>query len=104
MGDSGKVINVNIAFVHMDATDALKSYATDKVRGVVQKFAHHDTEAHVILKVEKNRQMAEVTMHVDGADFIVKEQSENLYASIDMMVDTLTHQLRKNKEKLTAHH
>jgi putative sigma-54 modulation protein len=104
MVDSNRVIKVSISFLNIDATDAIKQYTTDKVRNAVQKFAHQDTEAHVVLKVEKNRQIAEVSMHLSGADFVVKEESDNLYASIDKLVDSLTQQLRKHKEKSTSHH
>ena len=104
MADSARVINVSIAFLNLDATDALKQYTTDKVKHCVQKFAHQDTEAHVVLKVEKTRQIAELSMHLSGHDFIVKEESEDLYASIDKLTDALTYQLRKHKEKVTSHH
>jgi putative sigma-54 modulation protein len=43
-------------------------------------------------------------MHLSGHDFFVKEESHNLYASIDMLADSLTNQLRKHKEKVTSHH
>ena len=104
MGDTAKVINVNIAFLNLEATEAIKTYATDKLRNCVQKFTQRDTDVHVVLKVEKNRQIAETSFHSGGADFAVKEESDNLYASIDMMVDALTHQMRKHKEKVTSHH
>jgi putative sigma-54 modulation protein len=104
MADSARVINVSIAFLNLDATEALKQYATDKVKHCVQKFAHQDTEAHVVLKVEKTRQIAEVSMHLSGHDFVVKEETEDLYASIDKLTDSLSYQLRKHKEKVTSHH
>ena len=104
MSDSFKAVHVNIAFLNLDASEALKQYATDKVTHCVRKFAHQDTEAHVVLKVEKSRQIAELSMHLSGADFIVKEESESLYASIDMLTDALSQQLRKHKEKATRHH
>lgn len=104
MSDSSKVINVSIAFLNIDATDAIKQYATDKVKHCVQKFAHQDTDAHVVLKVEKARQIAELSMHLSGHDFIVKEESESLYASIDKLTDSLSQQLRKHKDKVTRHH
>jgi len=104
MADTSRVINVSIAFLNIEATDSLKQYTTDKIRHCVQKFAHQDTEAHVVLKVEKTRQLAEVSMHLSGADFFVKEESEDLYASIDKLVDSLSTQLRKHKEKTTSHH
>jgi putative sigma-54 modulation protein len=104
MSDSARIINVSIAFLNLDATEAIKKYATDKVRHCVQKFAHQDTDAHVVLKVEKTRQIAEISMHLSGADFIVKEESDSLYASIDKLTDSLSQQLRKHKEKVTRHH
>lgn len=104
MSDSARVINVSIAFLNIESTDAIKQYATDKVKHCVQKFAHQDTEAHVVLKVEKTRQIAEISMHLSGADFIVKEESESLYASIDKLTDSLSQQLRKHKDKVTSHH
>lgn len=102
--EGSRLINVSITFLHTDPTDPLKTYATEKVTNCVQKFVHQDTEAHVVLKVEKNRHIAEVAIHCDGADFSVKEECGDLYASIDKMVDVLASQLRKHKEKLTKHH
>jgi putative sigma-54 modulation protein len=104
MSDAKKAVHVNIAFLNLDSSEALKQYATDKVSNCVRKFAHQDTEAHVVLKVEKTRQIAELSMHLYGHDFVVKEESQNLYASIDMLADSLTTQLRKQKEKVTSHH
>ena len=101
---NSKVINVNIAFKNTESTEALKSYATEKVINCLKKFVHHDTEAHVVLKVEKNRHIAEVSFHSDGADFKGSEESANLYASIDALVGTVSGQLRRHKEKLTRHH
>ena len=104
MSENSHVINVNITFRNTDATDALKTYASEKFKGCLKKFVHHDTEAHVVLKVEKNRQIAEINFHTDGADFNAKEESGDLYSSIDTLVDSLTHQLRKHKDKITNHH
>jgi len=104
MTQKTKIINVNITFRHTEATDALRTYATDKITNCLQKFAHQDTDAHLVLSVEKNRQIAEVTAHVDGSTLNAKEESDKLYTAIDTLVDTLSQQLRKKKEKLTAHH
>src|SRR5262245_48857162 len=104
MPENGKLINLNLTFRNTEATEPLRTYATEKITNCLKKFVHHDTEAHAILKVEKNRHIAEVTFRSDGADFIVKEESDNLYASIDAAVDSLTHQLRRHKERITSHH
>lgn len=99
-----RVININITFRNTEPTDALKNYATEKLSSCLGKFAHRDTEAHVVLRVEKNRQVAEVVAQVDGSSINAGEEDQDMYASIDKLVDKLTHLLRKNKEKLTSHH
>ena len=104
MADNSKVVRINTTFRNTEATDALRSYATEKLTHCLHKFVHRDTEAHVVLKVEKNSQIAEVSLHADGADFNAKEACGDMYAAIDALVDSLTHQLRKHKEKITKHH
>lgn len=104
MTGNGKAVNVSITFRNTEATDPLKSYASEKIRNCVQKFCHQDTEAHVVLSVEKNRHIAEASFHTDGADFVGREESDDLYASIDSLADSLSTQLRKHKERLKSHH
>jgi putative sigma-54 modulation protein len=55
------------------------------------------------LEVEKDVQKAEATIHVSGADLFAKAESDNLYVSIDQMVNKLDSQIKKHKEKLNDH-
>ena len=57
----------------------------------------------MILGVEKDVQKAEATIHISGADLFAKAESDNLYVSIDQMVNKLDAQIRKHKEKLNDH-
>jgi putative sigma-54 modulation protein len=57
----------------------------------------------MVLGVEKDVQMAEATIHVSGADLFAKAESDNLYVSIDQLVNKLDAQIRKHKEKLSDH-
>jgi putative sigma-54 modulation protein len=100
---NAKLVHVNIAFRNTDATDSLKTYATDKVSHCLKKYIHHDTEVHLVLRVEKNRHIAEIDFNVDGGTFKCKEESTDLYASIDSLAHSVAGQLRKHKEKLTRH-
>lgn len=97
-------VKVNITFRNTESTEAIKNYASEKLTHCLKKYVHHNTEAHLVLKIEKNRQIAEITFHTDGADFIAKEETSDLYSSIDSLVHSVTHQLRKHKEKITSHH
>lgn len=104
MSSKPKVIKVSLSYRNTEPTESISKYAEDKIRNCVQKFAHHDTEVRVVLSVEKNRQIAEAQLHCDGADFTGRQESEDLYASIDALVDSLSTQLRKHKGRLTKHH
>ena len=97
-------IHVNIAFKSLEATDPLKSYVQEKVSSCLKKFVHQDTDAHVVLSVEKTRHIAEINFNADGKEFHCSEESMDLYASIDKMIDSVSGQLRKHKSKITSHH
>jgi putative sigma-54 modulation protein len=104
MAQKSRIINIGITFRNMEATDALRNYANDKLKKCLTKFAQHDLEAHVVLRVEKNRQIAEVSFLANGNNIVGKEESDDLYTAIDLLVGSLTQQLRKHKEKLTNRH
>lgn len=97
-------VQLSITFKNVESSEALRLYADEKLGACLAKFVHHDTEAHVVLRVEKNRQLAEISFRTDGAHFKGSEESADMYSSIDALVDSLTKQLRKHKEKLTEHH
>jgi putative sigma-54 modulation protein len=99
-----KNVSFNITFRNTEATDAIRQHTTEKLSHTLKKFVHHDTEVHVVLTIEKNRQIAEASFHADGSDFACKEESKDLYTSIDMLAHSLSNLLRKHKEKLTEHH
>ena len=104
MGHTERLVNVTITFRNIQGTDAIKNYAHEKISNCLQKFVHKDTEAHLVLIVEKNRQRAEISFRADGADINAEQESADLYSAIDGLVDTVTTQLRKHKEKMTKHH
>ncbi|MBD2326441.1 ribosome-associated translation inhibitor RaiA [Alkalinema sp. FACHB-956] len=90
---------------NIDITDAIREYVHQKIEKAAAHFDHLLTEVDVDLSVERNpritpRQTAEVTIFVNGSNVVrAQESSENLYASIDMVADKLSRQLRKYKEK-----
>lgn len=89
---------------NIELTDAIKSHVQNKVSRLNEHFDFIQ-EVHVILEVEKNpriaqNQLAEATVHVPGAIIRVEAASENLYSSIDTLVDKIERSLRKHKTKL----
>lgn len=95
-------MQINITGHHIEITDALRNYVTEKMQKLTRHF-DHVTNAHVILTVEKQNQKAEATVHVSGKDLFADHTSEDMYASIDGLIDKLDRQVIKHKEKVGSH-
>lgn len=95
-------MQINITGHHIDVTDALRSYVKDKLERLERHF-DHVTNVHVVLTVEKQVQKAEANVHVSGADLFAQNDSEDMYASIDGLIDKLDRQIVKHKEKISDH-
>ncbi len=87
---------------HIDVTDALRNYVETKFERLERHF-DNVTNVHVILSVEKLRQKAEATIHVNGGKVFADDVQEDMYAAIDSLIDKLDRQVIKHKEKLTNH-
>jgi len=84
----------------MDVTDALHETINKKV-GKLSKFFDEDTIANVTLSVQKDRYTIEVTIHHKGIIFRAEETQNDMYAAIDLVIDVLERQIRKNKTRLS---
>ncbi len=92
----------NITFRNLDATDALKDYARDRVERV-NKYLDRPTEAHVTLSLERYLHHADIGIHAGPFFLRGREKSQDMYASIDMAMDKIERQIKRYKEKLKAH-
>ncbi len=90
-------MNITITFRHLDPSDAVKKYAHDKV-GRLQKFLKQPMTAAVTVALEKLDHVIEVRVSAGDGHFHGKEQSEDMYASIDKVVDKIERQIRTAKE------
>jgi putative sigma-54 modulation protein len=89
---------------NIEITDAIRDYVNQKIDKAVGHFQNLTMEVDVHLGVAKNprinpNQTAEVTIFANGTVIRAEESSEDLYASIDLVADKITRQLRKYKEK-----
>ena len=96
---------IDVTFRHMDSTDALKQHAVDKI-GHLERYFDQVHEAHVVLTAEKNNHIAEVTLHSTGDVFKAAATTEDMYHSIDQVLEKLERHLKKRKElvKNNKHH
>jgi len=91
-------MNIAITFRQMDATDAVKGYATDKVARL-QKFLRQPMKGQVTLSVQAKLHSVEVDLHAGGAHYHAHETSEDMYATIDKVTDKLERQIRGTHTK-----
>jgi putative sigma-54 modulation protein len=86
----------------IEVTPALKAFTQEKFTKLERHFDKM-TAVHVVFNVEKLRQIAEATILISKGEIHAKSESEDLYASIDTLIDKLDRQLIKHKEKREAH-
>jgi putative sigma-54 modulation protein len=89
-------MNITITFRQMEPSSAVKSYAHDKV-AKLQKFLRRPMTAKVTLSLDKLRHVAETRISSGGAHLEASEGSDDMYASIDKMIDKLERQIRGAK-------
>lgn len=95
-------VKISVTFRHTDPTEALKRYAEDKIHRIGKYFSK-PLDAHVVLSVDsKERQLAEVELRTPGTIIHGKEETEDLYAAIDLVMDKVERQVKKQKEKSTT--
>ena len=95
-------MQLNISGHHLDITPALKQHTNQKL----SKIKHHFDQVmnvNMILEVQKDVQTAEATIHLRGVDLFAKAESNDMYASIDKLINKLDSQILRRKEKLHSH-
>jgi len=95
-------MQLNITGHHVDVSDALRAYVTEKFDKLKRHFDHM-TNVHVVLEVEKLNQKAEAVLHMSGAEIFANCTKDDMYAAIDGLTDKLDRQILKHKEKISRH-
>lgn len=84
---------------NIEVTPGLESAVQDKL-GKLERYFTPNTEIHVTLSVEKERQKIEVTIPVKGSIIRSEQVSSDMYVSIDLVEEIIERQLRKYKNKI----
>ncbi|GFI70736.1 ribosome hibernation promotion factor [Lachnospiraceae bacterium] len=92
-------MNFVIVGKNIEVTPGLKSAVEDKI-GKLERYFTPETEIHVTLSVEKERQKIEVTIPVKGSIIRSEQVSNDMYVSIDLVEEIIERQLKKYKNKL----
>jgi len=92
-------MQTTVTFKHIDPSEHLKAYVSDKLDRF-DKYLDNPAEANVVLTVEKFRHIAEINIAGDKLTIIASEETNDMYAAIDMALDKLEKQIKKSKQKI----
>jgi putative sigma-54 modulation protein len=97
-----KAVPITVTFRHIAPTEALRAHAEKKLSAVVGKVPGA-TDAHVVLSAHPphhHQQIAEIQVHGGQHVLTAHEQTNDMYAAIDLAVGKLESQIRTLKGKL----
>ncbi|MBU4344043.1 MAG: ribosome-associated translation inhibitor RaiA [Desulfobacteraceae bacterium] len=91
-------MQTSVTFKNLDSSETLKSYVQEKLNRF-DKYLYNQAEAKVVLSVEKFRHIAEINIVGDRLNVNGKEETGDMYSAIDMVLDKLEKQIKKNRQK-----
>ena len=92
-------MNYIISGKNIEVTEGLKSAIYDKL-GRLEKFFAEDTDLQITLSVEKERQKIEATIPMKGHIIRAEQSSDDMYVSIDLVVEVIERQVTRYKKKI----
>ena len=93
-------MRITFNFKNFDPSDHLRKYARDRF-GKLAKFmaGTPDAELQVNLEVEKFRHIADIVLTGKNVHISAREDSEDMYSTVDLVWDKLEAQMRKVRDK-----
>ena len=95
-------MQVSVTFRNTEAEDWFKDYANERL-AKLRKYIDKPLEAHVIMTVEKFRNIAEVNLLAKGININGKEEAKDMQLAFDIVMDKIERQLVRHKEKVRNH-
>lgn len=95
-------MQTSVTFKKIEPSDHLSNYVSSKLDRF-DKYLDNPASANVVLSVEKFRHTAEINIIGDRLNIMGKEETEDMYSSIDKVMDKLDIQIKKNREKVRDH-
>lgn len=83
-------------------TDRERDYADKKLQRLARYF-RAAREAHLTYSVQRNFQIVEVQLDLDGTLLRAEERNPDIFVSIDAVADKLEQQVKRLKDKVRSH-
>ena len=99
MAETGNA-RIKVTGKNLEVTPALREYSEKKVRKLFKFFRGGEVRAEVLLSVQRDMHIAELTVYLNGILLHSESRTSDMYASIDEAVDRVEQQLRKHKTRI----
>jgi putative sigma-54 modulation protein len=98
-------MQLSTTFRHMDASQAVRDYAEEKLEKIRKYFNKDPIAAHAVFSVERGfNHVADINLTLPNGILInAKETTEDMYSSIDLAAARIERQVRKWKDKIRDH-
>ncbi len=94
-------MEIAYTFRNVESSEGLKQYAKEKLARL-QKYVRSPLSADVVLSHERHLQRVEISLRSDTGRHAGAHESEDMYASIDLVVDKLDRQLRDARDRIAT--
>ena len=85
---------------HVDVTPALRSHVEDHFQKLEHIFDDTTARAHVIIEVEKNRQIGEILLHWRDHTLTARDTNADMYQALTRAIAKIEKQALKLKKKI----
>lgn len=100
-------MHIIITGVHMEITDAIRTYALEKMKSLEKYTPSDDTSGKLTVELSRTTNhhahgevyQAEGILHIRGKETTVRAKEDDLYKAIDVLKDMLTRELAQHKDK-----
>jgi len=95
-------MKIAVTFRNAEGETWQKEYVEEKL-SKLKKYIDGSVEAHIVLSIEKFRNVAEISLAADGLNINGREEAKDMRLAIDGVLDKIERQLKKRKEKNRGH-
>ncbi len=95
-------MQITITGRNLEITPAIREHV-EKRLSKIKKYFHSIVDVHVVLMLQRFQHICDMTVNASGITLHAHDTTQDLYASVDSVVDKIEGQLKKYKEKIQNH-
>ena len=89
-------MRISYSFRNMESSEGIKNYASEKI-AKIQKYMRAPLHAEITFSTERHLHRVDLTLTGDGRQYAGHGHSEDMYATIDLVIDKVDRQVRDTK-------